>query len=191
MTRVMRMLAGVGLAAVLGVMMLVLSGALGVREASAESPPNPPSRFAGSVLVDGANPAAGTVIEARIGGASCGSTSVFNQGTEARYVLDVPGLNPAATPNCGTDGAQIAFYIGGKLAKEAGSWDNGNLSILNLTYVTPPTPTPAPVAKPPVTGTGLQSSSSSSGTASWLFVALGLGALAFGAGSMAVARRRS
>jgi hypothetical protein len=188
MTRLKRMLAGGGLAAVLGVMMLALSGALGVREASAESPPNPPSRFAGSVLVDGANPAAGTVIEARIGSASCGSTSVFNQGTEARYVLDVPGLNPAATPNCGTDGAQISFYIGGKLAKETGSWDNGNLSILNLTYVTPPPVTPTP--KPPVTGTGTGTQSGSD-TTLWLFVALGLGALAFGAGGMAVARRRS
>ena len=140
------------------------------------------------MLVDGVAPPAGTRIEARIGSTTCGVTSTFNQGSEARYVVDVPALDPGATPNCGTDGAKVTFYIGDKLARETGSWDNANLSVLNLTYVTPPTPAPTP--KAPVTGNlGPQESSASSPL---LLLALaGLGAVAFGAAGVAVARRRS
>lgn len=194
MSKVVRMLAGGGLAAVLGLMLIGFSGAFGAHEAQAESPPNPPSRFAGSVLVDGAAPAAGTRIEARIGNTTCGVTTTFNVGNQSRYVLDVPALDPGATPNCGTDGASITFYIGDKLARETGKWANYQLSELDLSYVTPPTPTPAPSAtatatatpRPPVTGGGLAGDGTAAGV---LFVVLGLGALAFGVGGATVARR--
>ncbi|MBI2767469.1 MAG: hypothetical protein HYX53_16360 [Chloroflexi bacterium] len=195
MTKVMRMLAGGGLAAVFGVMLLGFSGAFSAHEARAESPPNPPSRFAGSVLVDGAAPPAGTSIEARVGSATCGVTTTFNASGQSRYTIDVPALDPGATPNCGTDGATVTFLIGGKQAAQTGSWANYKLTELNLTYTTPPTPTPAasaspsPTPKPPATGSGTVGSSDSS--LSWTFAALGLGALAFGVGGAVVARKRS
>jgi hypothetical protein len=204
MTKVVRMLTGSGLAAVLGVVMLGFSGAFSAQEAQAESPPNPPSRFAGSVLVDGAAPPAGTTLTARVGNTNCGQTGTFNVGSQSRYVLDVPALDPGATPNCGTDGATVTFWIGERRAQETGSWANYRLSELNLTFVTPtPTPTaatpsgsPSPGAtttvtatstpRPPVTGNGVFDGGSS---AAWLFAALGLGALAFGVGGATVARR--
>lgn len=193
MTKVLKMLGSIGLVAMVGIALL------GATIASAESPPSPPSRFAGTVKVDGANVPAGTVIEARIGTTSCGVTTTFNQGGNANYVLDVPALDPGATPNCGTENASVTFIVGGKLANETGSWKNYQLNVLNLT-VTSPTPTPtggtpgpgtptaAPTAtpKPPPTGNGLAGNSS---TAILLFAALGLGAVAFGVGGAAVARR--
>jgi hypothetical protein len=185
MTKVLKVLGGGWLAAMLAIAM--------VATVSAESPPNPPARFVGSVLVDGQAPAAGTLIEARIGNTTCGVTTVFSASGEARYVLDSPALDPGATPNCGVDGATVTFYIGGKLARETGSWRNYQLNTVNLSYVTP---TPAPgtgtpgasvTPKPPVTGN--VGPADSNGSANWLFAVLGLSALALGAGGVTVARR--
>ena len=188
MTKVLKLLGGGWLAAVLGVVLFAASGALGATTVSAESPPNPPARFVGSVKVDGAAPAAGTLIEARIGSATCGATTVFMAGGEARYTLDSPALDPGASPNCGVDGAVVSFYIGGKKANETGSWANYQLNTVNLTYTTPTqTATASATPKPPTTGDTVASTGSSS--ASWLYAALGLGALAFGVGGATVARR--
>lgn len=192
MHKVTRMLAGSALAAGLGVVLFGFAGAFSVQQAAAESPPNPPARFAGSVTVDGVPAVAGTSVEARIGSTTCGVTATFNQGGESRYVVDSPALDPGATPNCGTEGAVVTFWVGGKKANETGSWANYQLNIVNLT-VTTPTPTPSASAsptstpKPPPTGSGLAGGSDDS--AVWLFAALGLGVLAFGVGGAAVARR--
>jgi len=183
MTKVFKLLGGGSLAVVLGIV-LFASGALNANSVSAESPPSPPARFVGSVKVDGAAPAAGTLIELRIGSATCGVTSVFMSGSEARYAVDSPALDPGANPNCGVDGAVVTFYIGGKKANETGSWKNYQLNTVNLTYTTP-TVTSTP--KPPVTGDSVATGSDT--TAVWLYAALGLGALAFGVGGTAVARR--
>jgi hypothetical protein len=191
MTRVVRTLVGAGLAAVLGAVLFGFSGVFSAHEASAESPPNPPSRFAGTVLVDGAKPAAGTVIQARIGNTSCGTTTVTGDGN---YVVDVPALDPGATPNCGTDGATVSFWIGDKLAQQTGSWANYKLSVLNLTYTTPPTPTATATGtgtatgtpKAPVTGSG---TGTSDDAGLWLWVVLGAGAVALGTSGIAVSRR--
>ncbi|MBK6664008.1 MAG: hypothetical protein IPG47_15075 [Thermoflexaceae bacterium] len=193
MTKVVRMLAGRGLAAALGIVALGFAGAFSAHEAQAESPPNPPARFAGSVLVDGVAPVAGTRIEARVGNSTCGVTTTFNASGQSRYVLDVPALDPGATPNCGTDGASVSFWIGDKKAAQSGSWANYQLNQVDLTY-TSPTPTPAASAsaspsatpRPPTTGGGTAAAGAELG---WLFAALGLGALAFGVGGAAVARK--
>jgi hypothetical protein len=185
MTKVFKLLGGGSLAVVLG-MVLFASGAFSATSVSAESPPSPPARFVGSVKVDGANPAAGTLIELRIGSTTCGVTSVFTAGAEARYAVDSPALDPAATPNCGVDGAAVSFYVGGKKANETGSWKNYQLNQVNLT-VTTPTVTATSTPKPPTTGESLAQGSDN--TATWLYAALGLGAIAFGVGGTAVARR--
>lgn len=200
MTKVFKWLGG----SVAALALFSASSALHVTEVAAESPPNPPARFVGTVLVDGQAPAAGTLIEARVGSTTCGVTQTFSQGSQMRYTVDVDALDPGATPNCGTDGATVTFYIGGKLANESAPWRNYDINIVNLTY-TSPTPTPTASAspsasaspttgggggsatpRPPSTGTGSDSGDSS---AVWLFALLGAGALAFGAGGAAVARR--
>ena len=94
-----------------------------------------------------------------------------------------------------SDGATVTFLIGDKLARETGSWDNANLSVLNLTYVTPPTPvaTGSPSAsttpRGPNTGTGLEQQGSSEGSLLLLLTVIGLGAAAFGTAGVAVARK--
>ena len=188
MTKVLKLLGGGWLAAVMGVVLFAASGALGATTVSAESPPNPPARFVGSVLVDGQAPAGGTLIEARIGSATCGATTTFAAGGESRYVIDSPALDPGANPNCGVDGAVVTFYIGGKKANETGSWKNYQLNTVNLTYTTPtPSASATATPKPPVTGFGTGTDSNNSAT--WLYAVLGLGALAFGVGGATVARR--
>lgn len=169
MSKLLRSLVGGASATVLGVLLLGFSGAFTAHEAAAESPPTPPSRFAGSVTLDGAPVAPGTVITAVIGSASCGATSTYTSGAEARYNLDVPALDPGASPNCGTDGASVTFFVGAIKAKEVGSWKNYELSVLNLTAETPkPSPSPSapggtPVATPkaPATGNGAIAASDS------------------------------
>ena len=188
MTKVLKVLAGGWLAAVLGIALFAAAGTLGASTVSAESPPNPPARFAGTVTVDGQPVPAGTVIEARIGNTACGVTQVFTQGGQSRYVLDVPALDPGATPNCGVDGAVVTFFIGGKRAAETGTWRNYQLNELNLTYTTPtPTVSPTPTPRPPRTGETLGTGGGAS--ASWLLAIAGLGILAFGVSGIAVARR--
>lgn len=189
MTKVVKMLGSGGLAAVLGILLLGFSGAMNAQTVSAESPPNPPGRFVGSVKVNGAPATAGTAIEARIGATTCGVTTVFMSGSDARYTVDVPALDPGANPNCGTDGAAVSFYVAGQKANESGSWKNYQLNQLDLTVTTatatPVAPTKTPGA--PVTGSGVASDAGSSSM--WLFAILGLGALAFGVSGVAVARR--
>lgn len=187
MTKVLKVLAGGWVAAVLGIALFAAAGTLGATPVAAESPPNPPARFAGTVTVDGQPVPAGTVIEARIGNAACGVTQTFTQGGQARYVLDVPALDPGANPNCGVDGAVVTFYIGGKKAAETGTWANYQLNELNLTYTTPtPTATATATPKPPATG---NTAGTDAASASWLLALAGLGILAFGVGGVAVARR--
>ncbi len=191
MTRVMRTLVGSGLAVVLG-MVLFGAGVFSTSSAHAESPPNPPSRFAGTVSIDGKPVTPGTAIIVKIGAATCGTTSVTG---DSRYVVDVSALDPGATPNCGADGSPVTFWIGDKQAAETGSWDNGRLGLVNLTYTTP-TPTATPTGtgtvpttpKAPVTGTGTATGSESS---LWLLIALGAGVMALGfGGTLAVRRSR-
>ncbi|MCK9518604.1 MAG: hypothetical protein M0R74_06195 [Dehalococcoidia bacterium] len=188
MSKVLRMLASGGIAAVLGVVLLGLSGALVAQETAAQSPPSVPATFAGSVTIDGQPAAAGTVIEARVGGASCGVTQVFVEGGEARYSVKVDAKAPDAA-NCGEEGSTVSFVVGGKAANETGTWRNYELNLVNLTVTseTPATASPSasPTPKAPATGSGVGSGSSNG----LLFVAMGLGALVLGASGAAVARR--
>lgn len=115
---------------------------LSIASASAQSPPNPPSRFVGSVLVNGAAATAGTAIEARIAGATCGATTVFMASGQARYVLDSPALEPANNVNCGVDGSVVTFFVGGVQAAETGIWRNYQLNTVNLSVMPATTATP-------------------------------------------------
>jgi hypothetical protein len=167
-----------GLAAIVS----VIASAMVVSVAGAQSPPTPPSRFVGSVTVNGAPAAAGTTIEARIGATTCGVTTVFMSGGQARYALDSPALDPAQNPACGTDGAVVTFFVGGQQANETGSWANYQLNTVNLT-VTPATtpttpagtPTSAATPRPPVAGNGGAEAGSSAPLTEVLLLATAIG----------------
>lgn len=152
--RLKRMMAGVVAAAIGAAMVVSVAGA--------QSPPNPPSRFVGAVTVDGAPATAGTLIEARIGGATCGSTTVFMASGQARYVLDAPASEPTNSPNCGVDGSTVTFYVAGKQASQTGSWANYKLNTVDLA-VTSTATTPAPTAAPSVTPSAPVAGNSGSG----------------------------
>lgn len=192
MTKVFKWLGG----AVAGIALFGAVGVMGASDVAAESPPAPPAKFAGNVTIDGQPAGPGTVIQARVGDASCGVGTVFMSGAEARYTLEVPALDPGATPNCGTEGASVSFWVGDQMAQETGSWLNYQLNILNLTVVsetetpseTPTTPGTPNTPVPPATGSGVTGNSASTST-TWLFAAVALGVVAFGAAGAAAARR--
>ncbi|GIW17386.1 MAG: hypothetical protein KatS3mg064_0543 [Tepidiforma sp.] len=161
--------------------------------AFAQSPPEPPSRFAGSVTIDGQPAPAGTPIEARVGNASCGVATVFLQGGQARYVIDVAGA--ATQAGCGTPGAQVTFVVGGRAAPQTGSWRNYELVQLDLA-LTSATPTPAatqppaatPTPRPPVAGTSRAHADAPS--AWWIVAMAGLASLGFAGMGWAASRRQ-
>lgn len=180
--------------------------------AFADSPPSPPSRFVGTVMINGVAAANGAVVTASIDGNACGSANVGDNSAGAgRYVLDVPALDPGATTKCGTDGDTVSFAVNGVAANETGTWHNYDLGVVNLTVTastTTPTATPtesatatpsgtatatnttvAPSVTPqgPNTGSGVASSSNSAPM--WLFALLGLGAVAFGVGGVTAVKR--
>lgn len=197
MTKVVRTLVGGGLAALLAAVILGGAGLFSPAEVEAQAPPARPARFAGSVLVNGAPPAAGTSIEARINGTTCGVTTTFNEGGQSRYAFDVQAEEPTGELDCGTDGATVSFWVGGQQANETGVWRDYDINVVNLTVTTAtptgtattPTGTGTATAtgtpKPPVTGTGTAGESSPL----WALTLIGAGIVAFSAGGFAVARR--
>ena len=160
-----------------------VGGAMLVSVAAAQAPPAPPSRFVGTVTVNGAPPAANAVVEARVAGAACGTTTVFASGSEMRYTIDVPALDPVASPGCGVDGSVVDFYVDGKKASQTGTWKNYELTTLNLAVV-PTTATVTATPGAPVTG---NTNTSDGGSSMPLFAvlllaaALGMGGVALGA----------
>lgn len=172
---------------------LLAGSALAADTAFAQSPPEPPSRFAGSVTIDGQPAPAGTPIEARVGSTSCGVTTVFLQGGQARYVIDV--ASAATQAGCGTPGAQVTFVVGGQAAPQTGSWRNYELAQLDLALVTatptatatpPPAATPTP--RPPVAGTSRAHADAPS--AWWIVAMAGLASLGFAGMGWAASRRQ-
>lgn len=172
---------------------LVAGSALAADTAFAQSPPEPPSRFAGSVTIDGQPAPAGTPIEARVGSSSCGFTTVFQQGGQARYVIDVDSV--ATRPGCGTPGESVTFVVAGQAAPQTGSWRNYELAQLDLALVTatptaaatqPPAVTPTP--RPPVAGTSRAHADAPS--AWWIAAMAGLASVGFAGMGWAASRRQ-
>lgn len=210
MTKVLRMLAGGGFAAVLGVVMLGLAGAFSAQTVEAQSPPSQPARFVGSVTVNGQPAAAGAVVVAVIDGVECGNSAVFLSGGEARYSIDVRAAAPGST-SCGVwdeeagAGSTVSFTVSGEAASGTGEWRPHALNTVNLsvtsatpTATTTPdddddddddngtaTPTKTGTPSAPKTGTGVDAAGSNAS----LFAGLGIAALALGAAGAAAARR--
>jgi len=201
MTKFLRMLGAAAVTVVAGSLLLGASGAF------AQSPPSPPSRFVGTVTVNGAPAKAGAVVTAQINGNACGSGNVgdASAGGANRYKIDVPAADPAATVQCGKVGDTVTFFVDGVKANETGTWNSAILGQVNLT-VTAGTATATttasatasatntstqPSVTPKVANTGTGVAGGGTSAPAWLFALLGMGAVAFGLGGVAAAKRRS
>src|SRR5690606_14345202 len=105
---------------------------------------------------DGAPAAAGASIVAQIDGNNCGVSSVFIEGGEARYTINVSAALPDNNNGCGTEGDTVTFFVDGEQANETGEWINYDLNLVNLTVDTDdetPTETPTETETPTVTVT--------------------------------------
>jgi hypothetical protein len=179
--------------------LLLASFAISMHSVEAQ-PPSPPNRFFGSVTLDGAPAAAGTVIAAQIGGVECGSTTVVTGETFA-YILDA--VSDGEIAGCGSAGATVNFLVGGNTADQTASWTSGNFSQLDLTAsssappppptVAPPPPPAAETATPVIVVTPFGSGGDlggGSGTA-WWAIAAGAGVLALAGSAGWVAYRKT
>lgn len=165
---------------------------LGSGAVIAQSPPEPPARFVGTVTLNGQPAPAGTAVEARVGATSCGASTVFVQGGQSRYTIDVAGA--ASQPGCGTPDAAVTFVVGGVPAAQTGSWRNYELNQLDLTARSA-APTASPAVSPTVTATPRPPSAGSGQAVDggvsglWLASAALLASLAFVGMGWAAARR--
>ena len=117
----------VRLLALLAVVALVLFPAI----AFAQGAPQLPCAFHGTVQVNGANVADGTVITATIGNTTYTATTTTAAGASTyRVVIAQPELKSY-------DGMTATFKIGSDTAKETGTWQMGGNVALNLTKGTP------------------------------------------------------
>lgn len=100
--------------------------------------PQLPSSFYGTVTVDGANAAAGTLVTAWINGVQYAQTATFTSNGSSVYTLDVPGDDPE-TPGLvegGVTGNTIIFKVGGQTVPQTGTWQTGSNVALNLSRTT-------------------------------------------------------
>jgi len=132
----------------IGISLLVIGAALFAVPSSVLAIPALPSSFYGTVKLNSANVADGTLVQAFIGSlvVAQGYTQMF-QG-DSYYALDVPS-DDSATPaiDGGREGDTIAFKVGGITAHETGTWHSGTDVQLNLTVTSAATPVP-PQATP-------------------------------------------
>jgi hypothetical protein len=86
----------------------------------------------------------GTAIEARVGGAVCGTTSAIAAGPVSTFTIKV--RSDAEQPGCGTPGATVELVIGGLAARPTFTWGgrDANLGLAGL-FVSGVSPPPGSV----------------------------------------------
>lgn len=89
----------------------------------------PPCRFHGTVKLNGANVAGGTIIKAIIDGDEYTTTTPAVYGPSTYAIKIVPAVGYA-------EGTAITFMIGAYTATQTGSWETGGNIELNLTAST-------------------------------------------------------
>ncbi len=111
--------------------------ALGLTIAGAGSAPRsvasqaaPPTRFYGTLTIDGQPAAAGTAVRAFIGTTDCTSPTSLSV-PAGNYTVDVAG--GGQIPGCGSDGATVTFRVGTRQASETGTFSTGTFVNLPLT----------------------------------------------------------
>ena len=108
--------------------LIAVAGTLGLGDGTpTQAQATPPFRLFGNVVIDG-NPAPpGTLVEAVVNGASCGSDRL----TGSMFIIDV--LSAVAKDWCALPGSQISFKIGGVPAKESREYVIGGFLRQDLT----------------------------------------------------------
>lgn len=107
----------------LAVVALLLFPAL----ALADTPPEPPCRFYGTVIVDGAAVTDGTVITAMIEGDQLTTATPAEGYSTSTYAIKI-GVDTEYT-----EGATVTFMIGDRAAAQTGTWAKGANIEVNLT----------------------------------------------------------
>lgn len=107
----------------LAVVALLLLPAL----ALADTPPEPPCRFYGTVIVDGAAVTDGTVITAMIEGDQLTTATPAEGYSTSTYAIKI-GVDTEYT-----EGATVTFMIGDRAAAQTGTWAKGANIEVNLT----------------------------------------------------------
>jgi hypothetical protein len=131
---------------------IIICLALLVTPVTALAIPPLPSSIYGTVKVNNANVADGTLVEALINDQVVASGYTQTYQGDSVYTLDVPGDDGSTTAiEGGKEGDKISFKVGGVLANETGVWHGATNVMLNLTITsgTPlntPQPTPTHVA---------------------------------------------
>jgi hypothetical protein len=169
-----------GLGGILAALMLTLGVSLGGGTAHAQTPP---------AVFYGKGVAAGTRVEAFIGGRSCGSSTVNAAGEWSIQIAADAACAPTA-------GAAVSFTLNGSPATStpAATWQAGGLppNVANGYALTPgaatPTATATPVT-PPKTGNAGLLGAGDDNTSGWVVLTVGLLALGAVAGTRAYARR--
>jgi hypothetical protein len=100
------------------------------------------AHFMGLVWLDGTEPPMGTLVQAFVGDTECGEHKTTIGGNvagqwvggfigRAIYLISVPSSDKR--PGCGTEGASITFWVGGREAHQTGQWRSGDTQFLHLT----------------------------------------------------------
>jgi len=95
-----------------------------------------PSSFYGTVTLDGADVAEGTVVSAWLDGVQVAEAGTTTAATRSVYVLDVPGDDPQ-TPalDGGYEGAVVVFKVAGYAAGDLALWHAGEVVELDLSAI--------------------------------------------------------
>lgn len=136
--------------------LLVLFVLLFGAPSSAGAVPPFPSSFYGSLKLNNANVADGTLVQAVINGSVVAFTKSLTYQGDSVYALDIPGDDPATSAiEGGKEGDPIQFKIGGIPAAQSGVWHsavNVKLDLAAASSNTPlppqPTSTPLPTQTP-------------------------------------------
>jgi len=122
---------------------------------SVNAAPPLPSRFYGTVKINGENALEGTIIRALINSRVVATTSAIMYQGESVYTIDVPGDDPT-TPEIegGKEGDVMRFMVAGFLIRETATWRSGTDIEFNLSLTANATlPPPHPTEPPPPTQT--------------------------------------
>ena len=112
-----------------------------------------PSSFYGTILLNGAPIADGSLVQALIDGQVVAFTHSLTYQGASVYALNVPSNDPATSTPGGEAGDTLQFKVGGILAVQTGIWQSGTNVELNLTVIStltplPPQPTATSVPSP-------------------------------------------
>ena len=109
---------------------LILAG-VGLAE-----PPPIPASFYGTVKANGSNVPLSTKVSAWIDGVKYAETTVIVFNADTVYNIDVPGdILSTSEIEGGKPGDLITFHVNSSVANQAGTWQSGTNTELNLSII--------------------------------------------------------